>query len=262
MKPATKVIAVIPARYASTRFPGKPLALILGKPMLQYVYERSCQAALVDKVIIATDDERIASVAISFGAEVAMTSPDCPTGTDRIATVSKRSRFKGFGLVVNVQGDEPLIDPEMIDCCVEVMMKNRKLAMSTAKCSLETFQELLDPNVVKVVTDNGGRALYFSRSPIPYDRDQWGNIFAGKEPVGHVIDFENVFRHIGIYVYRRSFLQTFTQLSPTALERREKLEQLRALEYGFTIGVVETKSKSVGVDTPKDLALVEKILKG
>ncbi|MBI4595658.1 MAG: 3-deoxy-manno-octulosonate cytidylyltransferase [Candidatus Tectomicrobia bacterium] len=262
MKQATKVIAVIPARYASTRFPGKPLALILGKPMLQYVYERSNQAALVDKVVIATDDERITSAAESFGAEVVMTSPDCATGTDRIAEVSKRNKYKGFGLVVNVQGDEPLIDPKMIDSCVEVMLKNSKWAMATSKCSLENLKELFDPNVVKVVTDKTERALYFSRSPIPYDRDRWGNIFSDKEPFRSGLDFYHVFRHIGIYVYRRHFLLKFTELAPTPLEKTERLEQLRALEHGFTIGVVKTKSKSVGVDTPEDLALVEEILKG
>lgn len=262
MNKVTDTVAIIPARYASSRFPGKSLALILGKPMLQRVYERACQAKLVNRVVIATDDERIASAACQFKAEVVMTSPHCPTGTDRVAAVVEREEYKQYGLVVNVQGDEPLIDPGMVDSCVRAISMADDIVMTTARSFLEDSREMFDPNVVKVVTDNKGLALYFSRSPIPFHRDAWGNSSSVREKQGKDLEFENVFKHIGLYVYRRDFLLKFRNLSPTPLEKIEKLEQLRALEHGFSIGVVLTESKSYGVDVPEDIARVEKILTG
>lgn len=262
MKKETQTIAIIPSRYASTRFPGKPLAAILGKPMLQRVHEQCCRAALVNRVIIATDDERIASAAKRFEAEVVMTSPHCPSGTDRVASVVERDEYKQYDLIVNVQGDEPLIDPVTIDSCVQVMLRDDTIVMSTAKSCLDEPKELLDPNVVKVVTDNRGAALYFSRSPIPFHREAWGKIFLSSETGEKNLEFKNVFKHIGLYVYRRDFLLKFTKLPRTPLEKIENLEQLRALEHGFSIGVVLTESKSYGVDVPEDIARVERILAG
>jgi 3-deoxy-manno-octulosonate cytidylyltransferase (CMP-KDO synthetase) len=247
-----RVTAIIPARYASTRFPGKPLADIGGKPMIQWVYERTRRCNSVARVIVATDDERIAAAVSAFGGEVEMTRADHPTGTDRLAEVAARIETT---LVVNVQGDEPLIDPRMIDQAVEPMRRNPGVPMGTLKCRIATLEEYLNPNVVKVVTDRNDYALYFSRSPLPYPRD-----FAGE------LDREfarlEAFKHIGLYVYRRDFLLTYPRLSPTPLEQLEKLEQLRALEHGFRIKVAATEFSSVGVDTPEDLERVRAAVAG
>lgn len=244
-----RVIAVIPARYASTRFPGKPLADIHGRPMIQWVYERTAQAHGVDQVIVATDDERIAAVVKNFGGEVAMTRSDHPTGTDRLAEVAGRIEAD---LVVNVQGDEPLIDPRMIEMAVAPLRSDSSIPMGTLKSRIGSLEEYLNPNVVKVVTDREGYALYFSRAPIPHPRDFFGQLaerFAGLV----------AYKHIGLYVYRREFLLSYPLLPPTPLERLEQLEQLRALEYGHRLRVVETDLVSVGVDTPADLDRVRGI---
>ena len=247
------VIAVIPARFASTRFPGKPLAEILGKTMIQRVYERTAQASCVSRVLVATDDERIAAVVRSFGGEVCMTRPDHPTGTDRLAEVAQQL---DADIIVNVQGDEPLIDPRMIEQAVTPLLKNPDLAMGTLKTPIVQPDEFQNPNVVKVVCDQRGHALYFSRAPIPYPRD-----FENSPDCTQQAGLSQ-YKHIGLYVYRRDFLLTFTQLSPTPLEQLEKLEQLRALEHGYSIFVATTEFLSQGVDTPEDLVRVEALLRG
>lgn len=246
------VTAIIPARYASTRFPGKPLADILGKPMIQLVHEKASRSDLVDRVIVATDDERIRSAVVDFGGEAVMTRPDHPTGTDRLA---EAARDIEADLVVNVQGDEPMLDPRMIDLAVEPLLDDPNIPMGTLKSPIDTVDEYLNPNVVKVVTDREGFALYFSRAAVPHPRD-----FA-EDLAAHFYRFA-AFKHIGLYVYRKDFLLSYAGLTPTPLEQLEKLEQLRALEHGVKIRVVETTLESRGVDMPEDLARVKGILGG
>jgi len=246
------VVALIPARYASTRFPGKPLTSILGKPMIQWVYERASLSKQVERVIVATDDERIAEVVRSFGGEVEMTRADHPSGTDRLAEVARRL---DASIIVNVQGDEPAIDPQMIDEAVSPLAADASIRMGTLSTPILSREDYLDPNVVKVVTDSRGFALYFSRSPLPFVR--------GGESLG----FEelrrraNPARHIGLYVYRRDFLLELSCLAPTPLESCEQLEQLRVLENGHRIRVVQTQLCSLGVDVPADAAKVEALLR-
>lgn len=242
-----QVIAVIPARYASTRFPAKPLADIHGKPMLQHVYERSMKATLIDDVIVATDDERIFNAARAFGARVVMTSTKHETGTDRLAEVAET--LDSAELIVNVQGDEPMIEPAMIDAAVAPLLAQPDINMGTLMATIDNQADFANPNVVKVVTDKCGSALYFSRAPIPYTRDL-------------EIEQEQVygFKHIGLYVYRRDFLLRYPHLQPTVLERTEKLEQLRVLEHGYRIHVALTEHQSMGVDTPEDLEKVKAAL--
>lgn len=244
-----RITALIPARYASTRFEGKALADIMGKPMVQHVYERAARAGLVSEVIVATDDERIAAAVRSFGGRVEMTRQDHETGTDRLAEVAERI---DSDIVVNVQGDEPLIEPAMIDEAIYPLTTDSSVAMGTLKTRIKTLHDFLSPNVVKVITDKDGFALYFSRSPLPNFRDKWNDLkdesFASGKLLCH--------KHVGIYVYRREFLLQFAKMSPTYLESAEKLEQLRALENGYRIKVVETQYESIGVDTPADLEKV------
>lgn len=244
-----RVTAIIPARYASTRFPGKPLADILGKPMIQWVYERTAKSASIDRVIVATDDERIARAVRKFGGDVEMTREDHPTGTDRLAEVAGRI---DTDLVVNVQGDEPLVDPRMLDVAVAPLREDPSISMGTLKTPITSVEDFLSPNVVKVVTDRQGFALYFSRAPIPHPRD-----------IGNLPDFlcrTETFKHIGLYVYRREFLLAYPGLPVTPLEELEKLEQLRALEHGHRIRVVSTALVSQGVDTPEDLERVKTVV--
>lgn len=245
-----KIAAIIPARYASTRFPGKALADIMGKPMVQHVYERTARATLVSNTIVATDDERIAAAVRAFGGQVEMTSPDHETGTDRLAEVAARL---DADLVVNVQGDEPLIEPAMIDQAIRPLAEDPSLQMGTLKSRIMTLHDFLSPNVVKVVTDQSDCALYFSRSPLPNFRDRWHDLKDEAFSGGKLL----CYKHVGLYVYRREFLLRFASLAPTPLELAEKLEQLRALENGFRIKVVETQYSCIGVDTPGDL---EKVL--
>jgi len=242
-----RVTAIIPARFASTRFPGKPLASLLGKPMIQWVYERTSSSSRVDRVIVATDDERIAAAVRGFGGEVAMTSPDHPTGTDRLAEVAVGLDAE---LIVNVQGDEPLIEPLMIDQAVAPLQDDTSIRMGTLKTAVTSCEEFLNPNVVKVVCDRDDFALYFSRAPIPCPRDLLAELPAQWEQV-------QAWKHIGLYVYRREFLLRYPQLPATPLENLEKLEQLRALEHGVRIKAVTTGAASQGVDTPEDLRRVE-----
>lgn len=246
------IVAVIPARYGSSRFPGKPLALILGKPMIQWVYERAALAACADRVVVATDDERIARVVAGFGGEVQMTRSDHATGTDRLAEVAGRLDAE---LLINVQGDEPLIDPRMIEAAAAPLIADAAIPMGTLRAALETWEEYRNPNVVKVVCDGRGFALYFSRAPIPHPRDLPQG---GAQPSPAAL---GMFRHVGLYVYRRDFLLAFASLPPSPLEQLEKLEQLRALEHGHAIRVVETDLTSLGVDTPEDLLRVEAFLR-
>ena len=244
------VTVVIPARYASTRFPGKPLADLCGKPMIQWVYERSALCESVDRVIVATDDERIARAVELFGGDVAMTRSDHPTGTDRLAEAAAALNDE---LIVNVQGDEPLTDPAMIEAAVAPLLADSAIPMGTLKTPLTSMQEYLNPNVVKVVTDRQGFALYFSRAPIPYPRDFSGEL----EQRWHELATA---KHVGLYVYRRDFLLQYPQLQATPLEAQECLEQLRALEHGYRIRVAETSLVGQGVDTPEDLEQVKVLL--
>lgn len=232
-----RILGVIPARFASSRFPGKALATIAGKSVLQHVYERASQARYLTKLIVATDDERIYEAARKFGAVVRMTRSDHLSGTDRVAEVASAETA---GLIVNIQGDEPLIDPAAIDAASLSLIEDADLSMGTLKKKIEDSNEIGNPHVVKVVTDRAGDALYFSRCPIPYVRD------------GSVIHY----KHIGLYVYRRKFLLRYSELPVGPLEQVERLEQLRALENGYRIRVVETEYDSLGVDTPEDLERV------
>ena len=237
----TRTLGVIPARFASSRFPGKALAVIAGKPMLQHVYERTIQSRYVSNVIIATDDRRIFDAARSFDAPVRMTRDDHVSGTDRVAEVASAENAE---VVVNIQGDEPLLDPAAIDAAVLALLNDRDVVMSTLSKRIDDPHEIDDPNVVKVVTDRAGDALYFSRHGIPYVRDGAARHF----------------KHIGLYVYQRSFLLAYSGLPAGPLEQAERLEQLRALENGYRIRVVETDYESFGVDTPQDLERVARFL--
>jgi 3-deoxy-manno-octulosonate cytidylyltransferase (CMP-KDO synthetase) len=243
------VTAVIPARYASTRLPGKPLAEIGGRPMIQWVYERVDQASLVQNVVVATDDQRIVDAVEAFGGRAVMTSAEHQSGTDRLAEVA---RNLDADVVVNVQGDEPLIAAEVIDACVGPMLDGGDFHVVTPCTHITTKADLVNPNVVKVVTDRAGCALYFSRAPIPFDRDAGD---AGAEPRQRVF-----YKHLGLYVYGRDFLLTYSTLERTPLEIREKLEQLRILENGYRIRIVETQYDSIGVDSLEDLEKVRKLV--
>lgn len=249
------ITAIIPARYGSTRFPGKALADLCGKPMIQHVYERTSRACHLSQVIVATDDQRIAEAVTRFGGKVAMTSPDHETGTDRLAEVAQGLTSD---IIVNVQGDEPLIDPAMIDQAVEPFLSDTGLQMGTLKCRISCLHDFLSPNVVKVVTDANNDALYFSRSPLPFFRDKWQDLKDDAFASGKLL----CYKHVGLYVYQRDFLIRYAALAPTPLETAEKLEQLRALENGVRIKVVETNFESLGVDTPEDLTKArERLLK-
>ena len=239
-----KALCVIPARYASTRLPGKPLRDIAGKPMICRVYERAKQAARIEKTIVATDDGRIKAAVEAAGGEAVLTRPDHPTGTDRLAEVA--ALYPEMELIVNVQGDEPLIEPSLIDELAAVFDSDGDLSMATVKTAITDPAEQQNPNNVKVVTDKNGYALYFSRSLLPYPRQNTG---------------VPVYKHIGIYAYRRDFLLKFAAMAPTPLERQESLEQLRAIENGYRIKVIETKCRFVGVDTEEDLIKVNEIFR-
>jgi 3-deoxy-manno-octulosonate cytidylyltransferase (CMP-KDO synthetase) len=241
----SKAVGIIPARWGSTRFPGKALHSIAGKALLCRVWERCRRAKKLDRLIIATDDFRIAESAFDWGAEVAMTSPNHASGTDRIAEVAKK--MKQFAHVVNVQGDEPLIDPKLIDRLVRDLQRDRNLGMITAAHPFEDSRDAQSPHQVKVVLNQSADALYFSRAPIPFVRD------ASAQP--------KYFRHQGIYGYRRDLLLRFVRWKTSALEQAEALEQLRALENGVRIRVVMTGSGSPGVDTPEDARVIERLLK-
>lgn len=242
---------VIPARYGSSRLPGKPLVSLAGKPMIQHVYERALATGVKD-IVIATDDQRIFDVAQGFGAHVVMTSVDHENGTERIAEVAQKLGWSGDDVIVNVQGDEPLIPRELIELTAKGLLEHPQAGMSSLCTPIESAEDAFDPNAVKVVLDNTGFAMYFSRAPIPWDRDLY------KEGQTKVTQVAPVYRHIGMYGYRVSFLQQYSSMEMTALEQTECLEQLRALCYGVKIhmGVID-EPPGHGVDTPDDVARVE-----
>lgn len=238
--------AVIPARYAAMRLPGKPLARIAGKPMIQRVWERVSKATRIAKVVVATDDERIRSAVQSFGGEAIMTRSNHMNGTSRIAEVAASSRADIF---LNIQGDEPLIAPEAVDTLAKCIASEESVVLATLAVALKNPADIMDPNICKVVLDFDGDALYFSRAPIPWVRDT-----AGKVHAQH-------WKHLGLYAYRRDVLLEYETLPPGELERLEQLEQLRWLENGYKIRVAETAHDSVSVDVPEDIPRVEKLIR-
>ena len=243
-----RVVGIIPARYGSTRLPGKALKLILGKPMIQRVLESCLKARILESVWVATDDERIARAVEAIGGKVIMTSPHHPSGTDRLAEAVTKI---GADVVVNLQGDQPFLDARMIEEAVQPLLDDPALPMATLMHAVARPEDLANPSVVKVVLDRAGNALYFSRSLIPYPRQQ----------VPHI-----VFEHVGLYVYRRDFLLTLAGLSPTPLEQVESLEQLRVLEHGYKLRVVETRTpdhefSGFSVDTAEDIDRAEQMLR-
>ncbi len=241
-----EVIGVIPARYASSRLPGKVLLDILGKPMLQHVWERAKKSRLLDELLIACDDERVLAAARKFGAKAVMTSVDHASGTDRIAEAMKG---RPADIIINIQGDEPLIAPSVIDALAKALLKDEHCPMATVIKPVAFSEELENPNVVKVVVDARGYALYFSRSLVPFPRAKVS------------ADFK-FYKHLGIYAYRKDFLMKFKKLPASALEKAERLEQLRVLEAGFHIRTVETDMDTIGVDTAEDLKKVEAHMRG
>jgi 3-deoxy-manno-octulosonate cytidylyltransferase (CMP-KDO synthetase) len=238
-----KIVGIIPARWSSTRFPGKPLHLIAGKPLLQYVWKQCRKAKNLDSVIIATDDMRVAKAAFDWGAEVALTSPKHQSGTDRVAEIARKA--KQFGFVINIQGDEPLIGPSLIDRLAEKLRSDAKIDIVTAAHPFEDPGEAFSPHQVKVIVDASGRALYFSRAAIPFPRNP--------RKIKYL-------RHQGIYGFRRDALLQFVKWKVGPLERAESLEQLRALENGVTVHVLLTKHGTPGVDMPADAEALERTL--
>ncbi|MFC1551128.1 3-deoxy-manno-octulosonate cytidylyltransferase [Candidatus Latescibacterota bacterium] len=238
----TEVVAIIPARYDSTRLPGKALADIHGKPLIRHVYERVMQSSAVSRVVVATDDTRIADAVEAFGGQAVMTSPDHTSGTDRIVEAMS---VTGGDIIVNVQGDEPMIEPAVIDAVVGTLAGDDEIVCATAAFQCDDIAVYNDPNAVKVVLDSNGRALYFSRAPIPCYREG---------------DFKRALVHVGIYCFRRDFLEVYSGLAQTPLELSEKLEQLRIIENGYRIGVAVIGQGAIGVDTPEDLEKVRELM--
>ncbi len=232
-------VAIIPARYHSTRFPGKPLVLLKGKPLIQHVWERASKAKNIEKVLVATDNEKIGRIVKEFGGECIMTSQEHKSGTDRVAEVIEKM---DFGIIVNVQGDEPMIEPMLVDRIVEVL-NDERVPMASIYEIWDDRELFFNPNIVKVVVDKDGFAIYFSRSPIPYSKDN-----------------SKFFRHVGIYGYKKDVLLNLVRLPRSSLEIKENLEQLRAIENGIKIKMIESKKKTKGVDTPEDLMEVERLL--
>ena len=241
-----RVMGIIPARYRSSRFPGKPLANINGKPMIQHVYERARHCQKLDRVLVATDDLRILETVRGFGGESLLTRDDHESGTDRMAEACETLGLEDSDIVVNIQGDEPLLEPEMVELLIDTLHAFPERCMGTLAFPSRNEEDYTDPNVVKVVVDNEGRALYFSRSPVPHYRD------------GFVKNLKFL-KHLGFYAYRHWFLRVFTKLPQGTLEKAEKLEQLRALEYGYPIHVTLSAVETQGVDTPEDLERLVRI---
>ena len=246
-------VVIIPARYESTRFPGKPIYPLKGMPIIQYVYNNSKLSHLADDVIVATDSEKILEKVQAFGGKAIMTDKKHPSGTDRIAEVAKSMDYE---IIVNVQADEPLIRPEMIDDVI-ALLDDKRASIGTLAKRIEDPEEIIDPNIVKVVFDKEGFAIYFSRAPIPFHRDEWKSL---SEIRNSKFEIRNLYKHIGIYSYRREVLLSLANMQPTELEKTEKLEQLRALENGMKIKVKETFFETYGVDTPKDIERIERCL--
>lgn len=242
-----KVYGIIPSRFGSSRFPGKPLAILAGKPLVAWVVDAVKKATTLDEVIVATDDERIAAAVQQYGGRAVMTPSELPSGTDRIAVAA--GDFADDDILVNIQGDEPLIDPELIDELVAKLKGDERWSMATAVTPIKSAADLAAKTVVKVVLDRDDGAMYFSRAPIPCDRDNEADLASGL-----------YVRHLGIYAYRGAFLRKYVAEKPCAVEMTEKLEQLRALWMGAKIAVVKTDDEGIGVDTPEDAKRVEKIL--
>lgn len=243
-----KVVCIIPARFESTRFEGKPLADLCGRPMIQHVYERVLKSGSVSQAAVTTDDDRIYRTVVNFGGRAVMTAADHKSGTDRIAEAVAGLKLNPDDIVLNVQGDQPLFEPVQIDEVVQPLLEDPAIVMATLIYRIRRAEEITHPNAVKVVVDRDGFAIYFSRATIPYVRDPG--------------QAANYYKHHGIYAYRRSFLETFTRLPQGVLERLEALEQLRAIEHGYKIKVVETIYDSVEVDTCEELARVARIIEG
>lgn len=247
-----KTYGIIPSRFGSSRFPGKPLAILAGKPLVAWVVEAVRKARSLDEVLVATDDERIVKAVEEYGGKAVMTPSELPSGTDRIACAARNMLGADFGdddILVNIQGDEPLIDPALIDALAGKLSEDARWSMATAVTPLRTISDFNAKTVVKVVVDCNGGAMYFSRAPIPCDRDKEPELASGL-----------FVRHLGVYAYRGEFLKRYIKEPPCALERTEKLEQLRALWMGAKIAVVKTDDEGIGVDTPEDAKRVEKLL--
>jgi 3-deoxy-manno-octulosonate cytidylyltransferase (CMP-KDO synthetase) len=243
---AMKVVSIIPSRYGSTRFNGKPLALISGKAMIQHVYESACRATHMDRVVVATDDDRIYRSVEKFGGQAIMTSADHRSGTDRVAEAAQKLSLSLDDIIINVQGDQPLLDPRCLDEVVSALISDHQLGMSTLAFRIVNPDEYTNSKDVKVVMDDQGNALYFSRASIPFGRDE-----------GQQFDS---YKHLGVYAYRRRFLEIFRNLPTGQLETIEKLEQLRALEYGHRVRVVVTSYDSPEVDLPSDIPRIENLI--
>jgi len=241
-----RVVLVIPARFQSTRFPGKPLADLLGRPVIQYVYEQARHLKVVDRVIVATDDERVRKAVEGFSGEAYLTSSGARTGSDRVAELAQRMKAELF---VNLQGDELLLDPELLVPLITLFLKKRSLKVGSLMRSLASEGDLKNPNIVKVVSDQEGFALYFSRAPIPFCRDH-----------SCALPLKSIYQHLGIYIYRRAPLLEFSSWPTGALENFEQLEQLRFLEHGYRIKLLETQGRSLRIDTPEDLQAAEAVL--
>ena len=251
MKHQLNIVAIIPSRYGSTRLQAKPLVDLCGKPMIRRVFEQAKQATLVNRVIVATDDERIATIVRSFGGEVAMTAPDLRTGSDRVATVA--TSLPDADIIVNVQGDEPLIAPQMIDEAIRPLIDDHMIQVATVVRQIASADELKNPNTVKVVLDFDGNGIYFSRSPIPHLRNT--------VPIEQWHMHRPYFKHFGLYVYHRNFLLKFLQWPESTLETAEKLEQLRIIEHGEKIRTVVTEYDSIPVDTLEDAERVRLLIR-
>jgi 3-deoxy-manno-octulosonate cytidylyltransferase (CMP-KDO synthetase) len=243
-----KTLAIIPARYQSARFPGKPLALIAGKPMIQHVYERALSCPEISEVCVATDDERISACVLHFGGKPVMTDYEHRSGTDRISEAALKLGVEKEDLIVNIQGDQPLFHTSVVSQLIKPLLEDRSIPMTTLKWKITDPDDIQNTNHVKVVTDRKGFALYFSRYPLPFFRDEKSN--------------QAHYKHLGFYCFRMEFLLQFTRLPEGKLEAAEKLEQLRALEHGFKIKVLETPFNSIEVDVPEDIEKVEKVLLG
>jgi 3-deoxy-manno-octulosonate cytidylyltransferase (CMP-KDO synthetase) len=256
---SSRIVAIIPARYASTRFPGKPLVDIAGMPMILHVVKRAHLVAAIDRVIVATDDQRVLDTVTAAGEEALMTAGEHRTGTDRLAEVAAQLDAE---IIVNVQGDEPLIEPATIESALSPLLDDPSVVMSTTCEPIESFADLINPSVVKVVTDREGFAVYFSRSSIPYPRSEVLKYGSLQEALNAQPELLKLYaKHTGLYVYRREFLLEFARLAPTILEEVEALEQLRAIENGYRIKVIRVNERSIGVDTPEDLERIREEIK-
>lgn len=249
LQPSPRILGIIPARYSSTRLPGKPLRLIAGKSLIQRTYENAARCRKLEALVVATDDQRIYDHVSSFGGRAVMTAPECPTGTDRLVhALNLKAEWLNTALVVNIQGDEPCLEPVVIENIIESLEASPQAVMATPIAKIHEKNEALDPSVVKCVIDQNHFALYFSRGLVPY----------GKK--GEFSQNITYYRHIGLYVYRKEFLMRFSSLAPTPLQLAEDLEQLKVLESGYRIKTAVVESQSIGVDTPEDLQKVERLL--